>query len=221
MFCVASIINVSRHSFISDTLVHTRNGQTTIKDIKVGDSVLSYAEWNGQESHQSVTNIIISENIEMNIETELAKVELLLTGEKSTTEEILSLKRRLPKELIPDWLCRLLTSFPLAGCYFEVDEDEDLSDMGVELLWLTPEGILSEVFDAYPGILVIKQGYLPIGACAIGSGDYYYLKLTDGCNDPALVRIPHESAVISPYPEDDIDLVFEHLSELFKFIFVD
>ena len=56
--------------------------------------------------------------MEINIETELAKVKSLLNGEKATTEELLSLKQRLPKELIPDWFCTLLTSFPLAGCYF-------------------------------------------------------------------------------------------------------
>ncbi len=47
-----------RNSFTGDTLVHTINGQTAIKEIKVGDSVLSYAEWNDHESHQSVTDII-------------------------------------------------------------------------------------------------------------------------------------------------------------------
>jgi hypothetical protein len=47
----------------------------------------------------------------------------------------------------------------------------------------------------------VKNGYLPIGTCLIGSGDPYFLKVADGKNPP-VVRIPHDSPegaeVISP-----------------------
>lgn len=46
------------NSFTPETLVHSEAGLVVIKDIKVGDKVLSYAEWNGEENYQIVTDII-------------------------------------------------------------------------------------------------------------------------------------------------------------------
>ena len=154
----------------------------------------------------------------MSIEHEIAKVDHLLDGDKITSEELLELQRQMSKKMIPDWLGVLLVNYPLTGSSFEFNENDDVSGLGGAMVWLSPKQIVSEALEAYPGILVLKQGYLPIGDCLEGSGDYYYLKLTDDCNDPALVRVPHESAVYDPYPEEDIELVFNRLSELFQFI---
>jgi RHS repeat-associated protein len=47
-----------KNSFTGETLVHTELGTQQIKDIKVGDKVRAFAEWNGQELFESVEDII-------------------------------------------------------------------------------------------------------------------------------------------------------------------
>ena len=49
-----------------------------------------------------------------------------------------------------------------------------------------------EARELYPGIEAVKNGYLPIGTCMVGSGDPYFLKVADGKNPP-VVRIPHDN----------------------------
>ncbi|WP_282167563.1 Hint domain-containing protein [Shewanella japonica] len=46
------------NSFTGDTLVHTEIGTKPIQDIKVGDRVRAYSEWNGQEVVETVEDII-------------------------------------------------------------------------------------------------------------------------------------------------------------------
>lgn len=152
----------------------------------------------------------------MSIESEIVKVESLLNGRKATHDEVESLVQQFPKELVPDWLLLLLRNFPLSGSCFEVDEDDDISEMGADIKWLTPEQILDEGLNAYPGKVVLLLGYLPIGSCLAGSGDPYFIKLLDDSDDPSLVRIPHECSSDENYPEEEIEVVFTHLSELFK-----
>ena len=51
------------NSFSGDTLVHTRTGLVPINTLKVGDEVLSYAEWNGKRSYQKVEAVITGEKV--------------------------------------------------------------------------------------------------------------------------------------------------------------
>ncbi|WP_407695882.1 RHS repeat-associated core domain-containing protein [Shewanella sedimentimangrovi] len=46
------------NSFTADTLVYTETGLRPISDIKVGDRVWSYTEWNGQEQFEVVEEVI-------------------------------------------------------------------------------------------------------------------------------------------------------------------
>lgn len=152
----------------------------------------------------------------MSIESEIIRVESLLNGQKATQDEVANLEQQLPNELVPDWLRSLLTNFPLSGSCFEIDEDDDLSEMGADIKWFSPEQMLDESLNVYPGKAVLKIGYLPIGSCLAGSGDPYFIKLSDGSDDPSLVRVPHECASDEDYPEEEIEVVCKHLSELFK-----
>jgi hypothetical protein len=112
----------------------------------------------------------------------------------------------------------LLQSFPLSGTGFALSEDHDLSGLGVELQWMTPDQIVDEALDFLPGKIVVNSGYLPVAMCLTGSGDYYYINLdaTDP-GDPPLVRVPHDG-VTSPdaYAKDGIELVSEKLSTFFQ-----
>lgn len=47
-----------RNSFTADTLVHTESGLKPIADIEVGERVLAYREWNGQEQYEVVEAVI-------------------------------------------------------------------------------------------------------------------------------------------------------------------
>jgi RHS repeat-associated protein len=55
--------NCGVNSFTPDTLVHTKEGPRPIKDIKVGDEVLAYAEWSGEQSYQKVEAVITNEKV--------------------------------------------------------------------------------------------------------------------------------------------------------------
>jgi len=113
-----------------------------------------------------------------------------LTGRKITNEELNELAMVF-NTLIPEWFLNVLLDFPLAGCYFELSENLDESELGVSMKWMTPSQIISEATEAYPGIVALPLGYLPVGICMVGSGDYYFIQFKN-INLP-LVRIPHEA----------------------------
>lgn len=55
------LLPCSINSFTGDTLVNTREGLKPIEDIKIGDQVLSHAEWSGEDSYQPVEAVITGE----------------------------------------------------------------------------------------------------------------------------------------------------------------
>jgi hypothetical protein len=138
-----------------------------------------------------------------------------LQGAKATDGDVRLLRSRLPNALSPDWLMDLLKGYKLAGVCFSLSGDHDRSGLGAELIWLTPEQIISEAFDAEPGRSVVSSKFLAIGSCALGSGDPYFLDLREASNDPPLVRIPHDYAGGTSYPIERVEVVVSRLSELF------
>jgi hypothetical protein len=99
-------------------------------------------------------------------------------------------------QTVPVSLAALLTSRPLVGLDLRLEEDADESGLGAEFRWMTAEQMIDEATNAYPGIAAVRCGLLPVGICLVGSGDPYFLRLTDG----AIVRVPHDAVV-----DDDID----------------
>jgi hypothetical protein len=116
-----------------------------------------------------------------------------LRGRIITAQEAAELTAGLGGGLLPPDLLDWLRTYPLVGTEFSLSEDEDESGLGVDMKWLSPDQIISETVEAYPGILAGAAGYLPVGSCLAGSGDPYFLKTGSG-DDPPLVRIPHEAA---------------------------
>jgi hypothetical protein len=135
-----------------------------------------------------------------------------LRGSAATEEDIRLLRSSLPASLVPDWFVALLRENGLAGVYFSLIENDDKSKLGADVLWLTPIQIVSEATECQPGTSVVPLGYIPVGACAIGSGDPYFLDMREATNDPPLVRVPHDFAGNGPYPVDRIEPVTESLS---------
>ncbi len=145
-----------------------------------------------------------------------------LNGRTISDTEIRNLKSKLSSSVIPDWYILILKSFPLVGVSFSLDEEGDKSEMGADLKWFSPDESIEEALSVYPGKVVTKLGYLPVASCLLGSGDPYFLKIKDSASDDAaLVRIPHDSVSGDNYPESDIEIVCDSLSEFFKLSDVD
>jgi hypothetical protein len=74
---------------------------------------------------------------------------------------------------------------------FALRAEEDLSGLGAALLWMAPADIVGESLEFYPGIAAAPLGYVAVGTCLLGSGDPYFVEVSDGECSP-LVRIPHD-----------------------------
>jgi hypothetical protein len=153
---------------------------------------------------------------EMTLKVQLNRIAEDLRGTSATDHDIGFLRSRLPLLLTPDWLMSILKEYRLAGTCFALSEEQDKSGLGATVNWLTPEGIASESCDLEPGISVLSSGFIPIGGCAEGSGDQYFLDLRLASGDPPVVRVPHDYAVYQPYPLDKIEVVSSSLSEFFR-----
>lgn len=117
--------------------------------------------------------------------------------------------------LVPAWLLDLCTERNLAGSVFSLDDESDLSGMGVELKWMTVEQMIDEATNAYPGIAATKKGYLPFGICLEGSGDPYFLNIGKGHDDTSVVRIPHGAVTEEEIDESRIEIVATNLVDFF------
>lgn len=156
-------------------------------------------------------------NLKNKIEIVLDKIEMGLGGRKATSQEIEALSVRIANGIFPQWYAEVLMNYPLIDSCFHLDESDDVSELGVSLKVLSPEGILSESFECYPGIAASSLGYLPFGSCLEGSGDPYFLDLTDPNSvNPRLVRIPHESVIEEVLDERQIEVVSETLTAFFQ-----
>lgn len=101
---------------------------------------------------------------------------------------------------LPNWFCDFIMEFPVLGMNLELNTEDDLSNIGVDFIWLSPQDMITELFDMYPGINVIKKGFLPIGACGEGSGDYYYIDTN--CHNSRVIRVIHDE-----YDENENNIV--------------
>jgi hypothetical protein len=139
-----------------------------------------------------------------------------LCGRAATDEDIKLLVSHLPANFVPDWFARLLAEYKLGGVDFSLSKNDDCSGFGAGMIWLTAEQMVSEAIEVEPGISVVTSGFVPVGACALGSGDPYFLDLREGSDDPPVVRVPHDFAGGATYPLDRIELVARSLSEFFS-----
>jgi len=128
----------------------------------------------------------------MSVEAILARRQTELTGRLITEQEAQDLKKELQPSLLPSWLLNLFLTYPLVETTFRLTEAQDNSGLGVQMKWLSPEQMINETTEAFPGIAAASLGYLAIGMCLGGSGDPYFVKSTSG-SDLLLVRIPHDA----------------------------
>lgn len=147
----------------------------------------------------------ISPDLDLKLRT--ARGRTLFESERDLLGEVAGLP-------LPRWFLDLVSTYPLIESEATLDPEDDASGLGVEMLWLTPAAMHSEAIDAYPGIAAVRRGYLPVGACLLGSGDPYFLYLSADNDDPPLTRIPHEG--IDAQDElmtAAVEMVAPHLSD--------
>jgi hypothetical protein len=116
--------------------------------------------------------------------------------------------------MFPRFWIEFISKNGLEGATVEVPEELDRSGLGVELKFLTSEQSVDEATNYWPGIGVAKDGYVPVGSCLCGSGDYYYIKTSDGAAGP-LYRIYHDSVGEGGYdPDHAVAVVLQNYEEL-------
>ena len=120
--------------------------------------------------------------------------------------------------MFPDFWAKFILNHCLVGATAEVPEERDKSELGVDLEFLTSAQSIDEATNFWPGIGVAKDGYVPVGSCLRGSGDYYYIKASDGDAGP-LYRIYHDAVDDRGYdPDNAIALVFHSYEELLGYV---
>ena len=151
----------------------------------------------------------------MSVGATLGKRKHELGGRPITAEDAARLETAMPAA-VPGWLLDLLRNYPLAGSEFSLREEADASELGAEMRWLTPDEMVSEAVETFPGIAAVPFGYLPVAMCLEGSGDPYFIRVAGG-EDPPLVRIPHEAVDEDGGLRDgEVEVVCRRLSEFFK-----
>lgn len=136
-----------------------------------------------------------------------------LRGQKLSAKDIRRVASATGVALSPE-ISTLLASFPLVGLTLSIADDANESGSDVELKWMTADEMIEEATDAYPGIVAVQHGYLPVAMCMEGSGDPYFLRLADG----AVVRILHDfvDADEEELDPEGIELVARSIAKLIE-----
>ncbi len=143
-------------------------------------------------------------------------------GEILDKKVIEELNKKL-KGNLPEWYAELLMTVPI--CHLELGwQAYELEDDFDGIDWMEfcdDRGIISESVDCYPGLAILEKGYLNISADSMGGGNPYFIDTAKGDNPP-VYRVYND---VSDDPEiiiaEAMNLVSEHLSDLFLNGFVE
>lgn len=115
--------------------------------------------------------------------------------------------------MIPEYWKDFIAENKIIGCDFEISEDDDLSELGADLRIMSIEQCISEATECYPGIAAAKENYVSVAMCLLGSGDYYYIRSTEG-ESGALYRIYHDAVKGEHIEQDGIEKVLNSYASL-------
>jgi len=125
--------------------------------------------------------------------------------------------KNMPLE-IPEYWRRFRDEHKLLEHSAEIPESDDDSDVGADIEFFDDAAIRDEMAEAYPGCIVAKEGFLPVGGCQIGSGDPYFIRLSEG-ESGALYRIYHDSVLAENYSKTDAaDVVLSSFQSIVGFL---
>jgi hypothetical protein len=138
-----------------------------------------------------------------------------LSGRISTLQERLYLESNFPNSPTLNILIEIIGEVRIINQIFSIEEQNDQSGFGVEMQWMSPLNQVKEANETYPGIVINKYDYIPIGLCLSGSGDSYYLKMDDGT--PKIFRMPHDGVQNGTYYYRHAEFVL-NLEDLFNYV---
>jgi hypothetical protein len=113
---------------------------------------------------------------------------------------------------------RFIDQHNLNGREIEIPNQNDLSGVGALIELFDEVNSIEESAGAYPGLVVKADGYVPIGGCAIGCGDPYFINLNDPRPGP-VYRIYYDLVLDEKYDrEQAIARVLNSYEELLLYI---
>lgn len=119
--------------------------------------------------------------------------------------------------ITPEYWTLFINENNISSSEFDIPESNDLSSVSATFTIMDAKNVLQEATECYPGCIVIKDGYVPVGACEIGSGDPYFININDGPNGK-LYRIYHDCVLGDNYSKDNaVAVVLEHYEDMLKF----
>ncbi|MDH3997654.1 MAG: hypothetical protein OET90_02340 [Desulfuromonadales bacterium] len=119
--------------------------------------------------------------------------------------------------ILPDYWKTFVEKHSLVGTEIDFPWPGDGDSMAtVEILG--DEYVEEEAKEHWPGIGVFQDGFVPVGACSVGTGDPYFINTNDGPNGP-LYKIDHERVSPDGYNRDEaVETMLEHYEDLLKYI---
>jgi len=135
-----------------------------------------------------------------NVMTVLAQAQKLIhrAAEKGSRGKIIT--REQMKELagdlgleVPSWLTELVTTVPLCGLElgWKAYDPAPGFDGVMWMEWSDADNIRSDSLECYPGLAILKHGYINVASCSQGSGDPYFICVKQG-DDPPLYQVYHD-----------------------------
>ena len=122
--------------------------------------------------------------------------------------------------VLPAYWTKFVEEHRLAGRSFEVPwpvehPDHDLRhDIGV----MTEAQAHAEATEFWPGIKVFPDGFVPVGADLVGTGDQYFINSNDGPGGP-LYQVDHEQVSENGYDRKTaVSVVLNNYEELLKYL---
>ena len=120
--------------------------------------------------------------------------------------------------MLPSYWADFIEQHQLVHREVSIPEQHDLSGIGVDLHIFDAESAREEAEEAYPGIAVAPDGFIPVAGCCIGSGDPFFINTRDGANGP-LYQIYHDAVSEESYdPKEAIAIVLKNYEDLHKFV---
>jgi len=122
--------------------------------------------------------------------------------------------------VLPSYWTKFVAEHRLAGREFLVpwtaeDADDDLThEIGV----MSEAHVYEEATKLWPGVRVFPDGFVPVGADLIGTGDQYFININDGPGGP-LYQIDHEKVYDDGYDRNDaVSVVLKNYEELLNYV---
>lgn len=92
------------------------------------------------------------------------------------------------------------------------------NDLEAVIEILSYENVEREANELYPGLIVKKDGFIPVAGCSIGTGNQYCINLKDDENGP-LYLVDHTQVLDKNYDQEKaITIMLKHYQDLLDYL---